>query len=294
MTRTPFACAGWLALVAQMIVLPQAAAQDSRRADPADSRAPVPGLKYDSALSDYQPFRGAEPRRSWKEANQDVADNPGMGRMASKPGAAGHDMGAMPGMSSKAGAAPDTAKAAAAGHDMAAMPGMGAQRGAAPKSKQGGAGHDMAAMGGTGAMPAMASRPGDAHKGAGGHDMGSTKNMPGMSKSGAGKDEHGAMATGGSGVVSGQSGKPENAKLAGTGIVRAVDKANGKVKLTHDPIAAMGWPAMTLSFRLKDNALADQLKAGDKVEFSLEKSAAGYVISALHKRAGQPEAKPVK
>jgi len=69
------------------------------------------------------------------------------------------------------------------------------------------------------------------------------------------------------------------------GVVQGIDKANGKVKLTHDPIAALGWPKMTMFFRLKDDTLADQVKEGDKVEFTLEKSASGYVISRFQKSA---------
>ena len=82
--------------------------------------------------------------------------------------------------------------------------------------------------------------------------------------------------------------QPDSARTAvitGTAIVQGIDKANGKVKLTHDPIDALGWPKMTMFFRLKDSALADQVKEGDKVDFSLEKSASGYVISGLRKSA---------
>ena len=76
--------------------------------------------------------------------------------------------------------------------------------------------------------------------------------------------------------------------------MQGIDKANGKIKLTHDPIAALAWPKMTLFFRLKDNALADQVKEGDKVEFSLEKSATGYVISGLKKGGASHETKQMK
>ena len=79
------------------------------------------------------------------------------------------------------------------------------------------------------------------------------------------------------------SGPARTTAIAGTGVVRAVDVTNGKIKLTHEPIAAMGWPRMTLYFRLKDRSLAHQVKEGDKVEFSLEKLVSGYVISAFRK-----------
>lgn len=87
-----------------------------------------------------------------------------------------------------------------------------------------------------------------------------------------------------------QSSPPTEKPVAGsgtaimaTGIVQSIDKANGKVKLTHDPITALGWPKMTMFFRLKDAALADQIKEGDAVQFSLEKATSGYVISGFKK-----------
>ena len=73
--------------------------------------------------------------------------------------------------------------------------------------------------------------------------------------------------------------------IMATGIVQSIDKANGKVKLIHDPIAVLGWPKMTMFFRLKDAALADQIKEGDAVQFSLEKSHSGYVISGFKKKS---------
>ena len=76
--------------------------------------------------------------------------------------------------------------------------------------------------------------------------------------------------------------------------MQGIDKVNGKVKLTHDPIAALAWPKMTMFFRLKDNALADQVKEGDKVQFTLEKSGSGYVISGFQKGMAGHDMKKVK
>ena len=82
--------------------------------------------------------------------------------------------------------------------------------------------------------------------------------------------------------------------VSGTGVIQQIDKVNGKVKMTHEPIAALGWPRMTMYFRLKDNALADRIKEGEKVDFSLEKAAAGYVISGFGKPAsGKDAGKPM-
>ena len=66
--------------------------------------------------------------------------------------------------------------------------------------------------------------------------------------------------------------------ISGKGVVLKVDRANATVKLNHEPIPALNWPKMTMSFRLKEGALADQVKEGDTVEFFLEKSGSDYVI----------------
>jgi Cu/Ag efflux protein CusF len=66
--------------------------------------------------------------------------------------------------------------------------------------------------------------------------------------------------------------------VSGKGVVLKVDRDNATVKINHDPIPALEWPRMTMPFRLKESALADQVKEGDKVEFFLEKSGSDYVI----------------
>ena len=265
---------GCLAIFALTIHAATVMAQSSKLPNPADPGVASPTLRYESTFSDYQPFRD-EKIRSWKEVNQEVADNPGMGSIQGMPGMT------MPGMGSKADDA-SKSKEGAAGHNMGTMKdmpgktmaGMDSKAGAAPKSKEGAAGHDM------GAMKDM---PG--------------KTMPGMNKQAASapmNEGHGAMAMAKPQTAPGQPGNAQTAGVTGTGVVQGIDKANGKVKLTHDPIAALGWPKMTMFFRLKDSSLADQVKEGDKVEFSLEKSASGYVISGFQKCAASHDMKQMK
>ncbi|MFX8180052.1 copper-binding protein, partial [Acinetobacter baumannii] len=50
---------------------------------------------------------------------------------------------------------------------------------------------------------------------------------------------------------------------ASTGTITAIDAAKGTVTLDHHEIAALKWPAMTMSFSAKPEQLAD-LKIGDK------------------------------
>lgn len=72
------------------------------------------------------------------------------------------------------------------------------------------------------------------------------------------------------------------AGIVASGNVLAVDKPNGKVKVTHDPIPQIGWPKMTMYFRVKDPALLDRVTEGP-TQFVLEKSGSGYVISDFKK-----------
>ena len=66
--------------------------------------------------------------------------------------------------------------------------------------------------------------------------------------------------------------------IPGKGVVVSVDRANATVKINHNPIPALDWPRMTMPFRLKESALAEQVKEGDVVEFFLEKSGSDYII----------------
>lgn len=67
----------------------------------------------------------------------------------------------------------------------------------------------------------------------------------------------------------------------GAGTVRKIDAAKGMVTLAHGPIASLNWPAMTMSFKLKDEALAKGIKAGDAVDFELVQSGGDYVVTHL-------------
>lgn len=65
----------------------------------------------------------------------------------------------------------------------------------------------------------------------------------------------------------------------GTGTVRKIDA--GMVTLSHGPIASLNWPAMTMSFKLKDAALARGIRAGDVVDFELVRSDSDYVVTRM-------------
>ena len=70
--------------------------------------------------------------------------------------------------------------------------------------------------------------------------------------------------------------------VPGKGVVKKVDAAAGVVKLAHEPIPAIKWPAMTMDIKVQDARLLSGLKPEQKVSFSLVKGADGqYVISRI-------------
>jgi Cu(I)/Ag(I) efflux system protein CusF len=83
------------------------------------------------------------------------------------------------------------------------------------------------------------------------------------------------------GMESGAMSESPSGTIMGTGVIKQIDKTNGKIKMTHDPIETLGWPRMTMSFRVKDAALLNQVKEGDQVTFELEKGAGGYTVTKL-------------
>lgn len=86
-------------------------------------------------------------------------------------------------------------------------------------------------------------------------------------------------------VVADASGNATSSDLIpAKGIVLHADQAKATVKIDHDPIPALDWPRMAMSFRLKERGLADHVKKGDAVEFFLEKSGSNYVIVKLRKQ----------
>lgn len=55
------------------------------------------------------------------------------------------------------------------------------------------------------------------------------------------------------------------------GVVRKVDKEAQKITIRHGPVPSLDMPqAMTMVYRVKDPALLDKVKAGDKVKFEAE------------------------
>ena len=63
--------------------------------------------------------------------------------------------------------------------------------------------------------------------------------------------------------------------------VRKVDKDAKKITLKHEEIKSLEMPGMTMVFQVKDAALLDKTKAGDKVRFKVIKDGNAYVVTEL-------------
>ncbi|AGG88852.1 copper-binding protein [Rhodanobacter sp. FW102-FHT14D06] len=71
------------------------------------------------------------------------------------------------------------------------------------------------------------------------------------------------------------------ADVQGVGVVKAVDTAKGTITLQHEAIAAIGWPAMTMTFKLASPDLLKGVKVGDKVRFSLHPAGIASTVTAI-------------
>ena len=87
--------------------------------------------------------------------------------------------------------------------------------------------------------------------------------------------DHGSHGTHGKPVAQADAGEMTD------GEVRRVDKEAGKLTLRHAEIKSLDMPAMTMVFQVKEPALLNLVKVGDKVRFRAEKSGSGYVVTAI-------------
>jgi Cu(I)/Ag(I) efflux system protein CusF len=65
------------------------------------------------------------------------------------------------------------------------------------------------------------------------------------------------------------------------GEVRKVDKEAKKITIKHGPLANLDMPPMTMVFQVKESAMLDQVKAGDKVKFQAEKVGGAFTVTKI-------------
>ena len=63
--------------------------------------------------------------------------------------------------------------------------------------------------------------------------------------------------------------------------------AAGGATLSHDPVPALGWPAMTMLFRVEDPALIRGFKVGDRVTFAFDRPPTGPTLRRMSREPGR-------
>lgn len=102
--------------------------------------------------------------------------------------------------------------------------------------------------------------------------------IPAMADSGHMNMNHGAGMTHNPGMAM--------AKMS-EGTVKNVDRSASKITITHGPLENLGMPGMpgmpgmTMAFAVKDKAMLDQVKAGDKMRFVAADMGGTLTVTAL-------------
>jgi len=83
------------------------------------------------------------------------------------------------------------------------------------------------------------------------------------------------------GMDMGKDKKSEAQSHKGVGTVKKVDPAAGKVTIAHGPIPTMKWPAMNMTFTVKNRAMHGRYSQDKKVEFEFVEQGSNYVITSV-------------
>ena len=89
-----------------------------------------------------------------------------------------------------------------------------------------------------------------------------------------------------SGAAAGMTGMTSSRSLTGetghgVGVIKRLDLARGTLTLHHGPIAAFGWPAMTMTFAARPPALLKGLRVGQSIAFDARRDGGSAQITAI-------------
>jgi Cu(I)/Ag(I) efflux system periplasmic protein CusF len=101
--------------------------------------------------------------------------------------------------------------------------------------------------------------------------------MPAMPGHTAGHHAHGGMVMAHAGHGQAQA----------SGTINSVDPAARTINLSHGPIAALGWPAMTMDFAVAPGVDLKAIKSGSQINFTIKQGEDGmYVIQSVAPASG--------
>jgi Cu(I)/Ag(I) efflux system protein CusF len=83
-------------------------------------------------------------------------------------------------------------------------------------------------------------------------------------------------------LLAGKQDEPPPVTHTASGVVKKVEPGMGRITLHHDPIAALGWPSMTMPFNVKDRKILASVKPEQKVQFDFVQVNGAPVITAFH------------
>lgn len=66
--------------------------------------------------------------------------------------------------------------------------------------------------------------------------------------------------------------------ILASGTIKSIASDRMSLRIFHNPIAALGWPAMNMPFEVADHELVSSLHAGDKVNFEFVQKEGKNVI----------------
>lgn len=71
--------------------------------------------------------------------------------------------------------------------------------------------------------------------------------------------------------------------IEATGTVKSIAANHESIRIFHDPIPALKWPAMNMEFKVKDHDLTHTLEVGEKVKFSFLRQGFDNLIIKIEK-----------
>lgn len=71
------------------------------------------------------------------------------------------------------------------------------------------------------------------------------------------------------------------AEVHGVGVVRAMNVAQGTITLQQQAITSLGWPAMTMTFKVASPEVLKGMKVGEKVQFTLHPAGMAGTVTAI-------------
>lgn len=69
----------------------------------------------------------------------------------------------------------------------------------------------------------------------------------------------------------------------GAGVITAVDPGAGTITISHEPIKAVNWPAMTMSFKASPVVIREAA-VGDRIQFDLTVRGGAGEVTAIYPR----------